>query len=273
MKGRPRFNPLIAHVADVAMAERIARLDPRSLALAQRFWPGPLTLVMPARSSAPIDPLATAGLDTIALRVPVGPLRELSERLNRPLVAPSANRSGKVSPTTTMHVLGDLAPHLDPATDVIVSDELRAGELVGIESTIVSLADVRPTLLRPGGLSRDELEAVIGEKLVAWTSGRVAAPGMLASHYAPQGTVRLRASTVFPDEFHIAFGAGLDPHRTAGGFQLSERGDLREAAANLFAALHAANAAGATRVAVSPIPNVGLGEGLNDRLSRAAAPR
>lgn len=264
VKGRPSFNPLIAHVADLAMAERIGVLDDRARRLAGAFWPGPLTLVVPLREGAPIHPLATAGLATLAIRVARGPMAELAARLG-PLVAPSANTSGRVSPTTTAHVMADLAPRLGEG-DAILDGALVAGE-VGLESTIVSLAG-NPTLLRPGGVARADVERVLGVPLAAH-DGAIAAPGMLASHYAPRGAVRLNARETAASEFTIAFGAPF----TGEGFQLSAGGDLAEAARNVFAALHAANAAGALQIAVHPIPSKGLGEAINDRLARAAAPR
>ena len=272
-KGRPSFNPLIAHVADLAMAERTGALDDVARDLASRFWSGPLTLVVPLRDNAPVHALATAGLATVALRRPRGPMAELARRLGRPLVAPSANVSGRISPTRTAHVMADLAPRLDPARDVVLAESTmgEAGE-VGLESTIVSLA-AEPTLLRPGGIPREAIEAALGgHPLREAGDGAVAAPGMLASHYAPRGTVRLEATHADPDEFVIGYGPS---HRAGGGagrFELSLTGDPAEAARNLFAALHAANATGASRIAVEPIPNEGLGEAINDRLRRAAAP-
>ena len=268
-KGRPSFNPLIAHVADLAMAERVGILDDRARRLAASFWPGPLTLVVPLREGAPVHPLATTGLDTVALRWPRGPMAALAARLGVPLVAPSANVSGRVSPTRTAHVMDDLAPRLAPR-DVVLDEAAMADRAdVGVESTIVALSGA-PRLLRPGGIPREAIEAVLGEPLGAH-DGAVAAPGMLASHYAPRGTVRLHATDAAPDEFVIGFG----PDRPAGEgmarFELSERGDLAEAARNFFAALHAANAAGAERIAVEPVPVEGLGEAINDRLARASA--
>ena len=266
VKGRPRFNPLIAHVADSTMAKRFAVFGAQAQSLADAFWPGPLTLVLPLHDPTAIHPLATAGLATVAVRVPHGPLRELLARLDRPLVAPSANRSGQVSPTQTEHVLGDLAPYLDATRDVILADEGHAPPY-GIESTIVSLAGNEPVLLRPGALSRDDIERKLEHRL-SRPDDAIIAPGMLASHYAPDGSVRLNAETPEPDEFFIAFGP-------ANRFevQLSERRDMNEAARNLFSALHSANVAKAHRIAVAPIPNEGLGEAINDRLRRAAAPR
>ena len=271
VKGRPRFNPLIAHAADAAAAWRLARPNDAALTLAERFWPGPLTLVLPLADTARLHPLATAGLDSVALRVARGPMTSLAAMLDRPLAAPSANVSGRVSPTRIDHVLADLAPRLDPATDAILAGGTAT---VGVESTIVSLVGEAPVLLRPGGLARAEIEAALGRSLIASAAdGAVTAPGMLASHYAPRGSVRLDATRVEDGEFLIAFGPAAPPGRAIGTFQLSRTGDLAEAARNLFAALHAANAAGADRIAVQAIPRTGLGEAINDRLRRASAPR
>ena len=259
------------------MARRVARFGSRAAHLAERFWPGPLTIVLPLHANAPVAPLATAGLATVALRMPRGPMAELAERLDHPLVAPSANSSGQVSPTRTAHVLSDIAHRLDPTRDVILDGSVSgfgADGITGLESTIVDLSDDRPRLLRPGSVATAEIEAVIGEPLAPPEDGAIAAPGMLASHYAPNGEVRLDATSVDAGEFLIAFG---DPATIRGeanvGYQLSAGGDVKEAARHLFDALHAANAAGAERIAVMPIPTAGLGEAIRDRLARAAAPR
>ena len=267
-KGRPRFNPLIAHVADLAGAAAIAILDPDSRKLAQAFWPGPLTLVLAKAPGCAVSDLATAGLDTVAVRVPAHPTAQaLLRALGRPVVAPSANLSGHVSPTTADHVAGDLAGRIDMILD--------AGPVpVGVESTIVSCLD-GPRLLRPGGLPRKAIEGVLGRPLAGRgpaASGPVA-PGMLASHYAPRATLRLNADTLAPGEALLAFG----PRRIAGAaateLNLSTTGDLTEAAANLFSHLRRLDRAGAAAIAVMPIPADGLGEAINDRLARAAAPR
>ena len=273
-KGRPAFNPLIAHVADAGMAEALGVLDERARRLARAHWPGPLTLVVPLRDDAPVHPLATAGLATLAIRIARGPMTDLARMTGGALVAPSANASGRVSPTATAHVMADLAPRLDARRDVVLDGSLmpgRVGSEVGVESTIVSLVGA-PTLLRPGGTPRAAIEAVLGERLNDH-DGAIAAPGMLASHYAPRGTVRLDATDAAPDEFVIGFGPARLAGEGAGRFDLSPAGDLAEAARNLFAALHAANAAGAERIAVEPVPGEGLGEAINDRLARAAAKR
>lgn len=269
-KGRPSFNPLIAHVCDLNAARDIARFDERSLRLAEAFWPGPLTLVLPKAPGCPVSDLATAGLDTVAVRVPAHPVaHDILQAFGRPIVAPSANISGHVSPTTAAHVFSDLAGRIDLIVD--------GGPVsVGVESTIVGGFEI-PLLLRPGGLPREDIERVLGEPL-----GRIAAethatetsplaPGMLASHYAPRTTVRLNAKHVDADEALLAFG----PHEIPGGaaaMNLSPAGDLVEAAANLFSYLRALDTKGARAIAVMPIPDEGLGEAINDRLRRAAVP-
>ncbi|MFK0688365.1 L-threonylcarbamoyladenylate synthase [Mesorhizobium sp. IMUNJ 23033] len=267
-KGRPRFNPLIAHVADIAMAERIAVFDPLSKRLAEAFWPGPLTLVLPQRSGNGIHPLVTAGLDTIALRMPRGFGGELIARLGRPLAAPSANSSGRISATTAEAVAADLGAKIRLVVD-------GGATPVGLESTIVKVEGEDLRLLRPGGVAAEDIEAVAGVKLLRGAVTGIEAPGMLASHYAPGAAVRLNAGQVAGGEALLAFGK-----RRAGGWQdaialrnLSESGDLREAATNLFAHLQALDQSGATTIAVEPIPFDGLGEAINDRLFRAAAPR
>ncbi len=267
-KGRPRFNPLIAHVADLAMAERIAIFDPLSRRLADAFWPGPLTLVLPQRPGNGIHPLVTAGLDTIALRMPKGFGGELIARLGRPLAAPSANSSGKISATTAQAVAADLGAKIKLVVD-------GGATPVGLESTIVKVEGSTVRLLRPGGVAATDIEAVIGMKLQRGATAGIEAPGMLASHYAPGAAVRLNAQSVGVGEALLAFGA----HR-AEGWQaavalrnLSASGDLREAASNLFAYLQELDRSGAATIAVEPIPFDGLGEAINDRLFRAAAPR
>jgi len=261
-KGRPRFNPLIAHVADLEMAKACARFSELAQAAAEAFWPGPLTLVLPKRSDAPVSDLASAGLDTIALRRPAhASAQALLDAFGGTLVAPSANPSGGVSPTTSAHV----SEGLGDAVDLI----LDGGPCtVGLESTVVSFAGDTPTLLRPGGLARKTIEQVTGKLKTAKPDGPVASPGMLASHYAPRAPVRLNAQFARPGEAFLGF--GNVPRAT---LNLSRKGDLIEAAANLFAHLRTLDATGATGIAVSPIPVEGLGEAINDRLERAAAPR
>jgi L-threonylcarbamoyladenylate synthase len=271
-KGRPRFNPLIVHVADLAAAQRLARFDAAASALAAAFWPGPLTLVLPKAHGCPVGELATAGLETIAVRVPDHPVaRALIAAAGRPLVAPSANRSGHVSPTTAAHVVADLGGRIDLILD--------AGPTrVGVESTIVACTSDPPTLLRPGGIARATIEEFLGCPLGEPAPAQAdapQAPGMLASHYAPATRLRLDAENVKPREALLAFGPNLPP----GGAQalatlnLSSSGDLVEAAANLFAHLRVLDRAGAREIAVMPVPRDGLGEAINDRLARAAGPR
>jgi L-threonylcarbamoyladenylate synthase len=264
-KGRPQFNPLIAHVGSLAMARRLARFDAAAEQLAAAFWPGPLTLVLPKSAGCDVSDLALAGLDTIALRMPAHPVaRELLAAFGKPIVAPSANRSGHVSPTAANHVLADLRGRID----LIVDGGACA---VGVESTIVSL-DGPPTLLRPGGLPRGEIEAVLATPLADAPEGHApTAPGMLASHYAPKAQLRLNAEATRPGEALLAFGAVTDP--PANTLNLSPRGDLVEAAANLFSHLRALDRSGARMIAVIKVPRDGLGEANNDRLTRAAAPR
>ncbi|RWD15655.1 MAG: threonylcarbamoyl-AMP synthase [Mesorhizobium sp.] len=267
-KGRPRFNPLIAHVADLAMAERIALFDPLSRKLAAAFWPGPLTLVLPQRPGNGIHPLVTAGLDTIALRMPKGFGGELIARLGHPLAAPSANSSGRISATTAGAVAADLGDRIRLVVD-------GGATPVGLESTIVKAEGETVRLLRPGGIAAAEIEAVAGKPLLRGVAAGIEAPGMLASHYAPGAAMRLNARQIAKGEALLAFG-----DRRAEGWQgaaalrnLSEAGDLREAAANLFAYMQELDRSGAATIAVEPIPFDGLGEAINDRLSRAAAPR
>lgn len=251
-KGRPSFNPLIVHVRDVAQAAEIAVFDETARALAERHWPGPLTLVLPLRDGAPIAPLVTAGLPTVALRMPAHPaMRDLLAAAGCPLAAPSANASGWISPTTAAHVLASLAGRIPLIVD--------AGPTAhGLESTIVAATDGRLRLLRPGPIDLG-LDAAAG--------GAIEAPGQLASHYAPVKPLRLDAADARPGEWLIGFGA------VAGDGSLSPSGDLVEAAARLFAALHEADAGDRPAIAVAPVPAEGLGLAINDRLRRAAAPR
>jgi len=278
VKGRPHFNPLIAHVSGLAMAERHVTFDPISHRLAEAFWPGPLTLVLPlkdrqetARQDAyrPVHPLTTAGLSTLAVRMPQGRVRDVIAALDRPVAAPSANTSGRISPTSAEAVAGDLGDRLD-----LILDAGPCG--VGVESTIVKVEGDRVRLLRPGGLAAEEIEALIGRRLErADQRAAIQAPGMMASHYAPVAGVRLNAETVAPGEALLAFG----PKRAAGAekagavLNLSPGGDLRAAAANLFDFMRRLDATGAKTIAVEPVPATGLGEAINDRLRRAAAPR
>lgn len=267
-KGRPRFNPLIAHVADMAMAESIGTFDPLSRKLAEAFWPGPLTLVVPLRPDAGIHPLVTAGLSTIALRMPRGFGASLIAALGRPLAAPSANSSGKISATSAEAVRADLGEKIPLVVD-------GGPTPVGLESTILKVEDGGLRLLRPGGVPAEEIERVAGRPIDRNRAGNVEAPGMLASHYAPGAAVRLGAREVRPGEALLAFGPirAKDADKALAILNLSDRGDLREAATNLFSYLKALDASGAETIAVEPIPMQGLGEAINDRLSRAAAPR
>jgi len=265
-KGRPRFNPLIAHVAEARAALALARFSDDARLLAGVFWPGPLTLVLPKAEGCPVSDLATAGLDSIAVRVPDHTIaRDLLKAFGKPVVAPSANQSGHVSPTLAEHVRADLAGRIDLIVD-------GGPASVGVESTIVSCLGA-PTLLRPGGVPRDMIERVLGHPLViadAPSDDAPLAPGMLASHYAPKSTLRLNAIDARPGEALLAFGTDA-PHAPT-TLNLSPSGDLIEAAANLFHHLRTLDAAGAA-IAVMPIPDEGLGEAINDRLARAAAPR
>jgi L-threonylcarbamoyladenylate synthase len=269
-KGRPAFNPLIAHVADLAGARRLALFDAAAERLAAAFWPGPLTLVLPKVERCPVAALATAGLDSIAVRVPDSTVAQaILKALGGPVVAPSANRSGHVSPTTAAHVLADLGGRIDLIVD-------GGPTVVGLESTIVACLG-EPTLLRPGGLAREKIERALGRTLAEPPAGQAdapKAPGMLVSHYAPSTRIRLDAGAVRPGEALLAFGPDLPPSavEAAAVLNLSAEGNLVEAAANLFAHLRALDAAGAPAIAVMPIPNVELGEAINDRLARAAAP-
>ena len=262
-KGRPRFNPLIAHIGSLEAARRLGRFDATAETLAAAFWPGPLTLVLPKRPDAGVADLALAGLDSVAVRVPAHPVaRALLAAFDGPVVAPSANRSGHVSPTDATHVLADLRGRIDMVLD--------GGPCpVGLESTIVACLDT-PTLLRPGGLPREAIEHVLGRALTVAKSDDETplAPGMLASHYAPKARLRLDAATAEPGEALLGFGPA--PPAT---LNLSPRGDLIEAAANLFSHLRALDASGAKRIAVMKVPHEGLGEAINDRLKRAAAPK
>ena len=275
-KGRPRFNPLIAHVADLAAAEREGVFTDDARRLAEAFWPGPLTLVVPLAATAQVCDLARAGLSSIALRVPDHPIaQDLLRQVARPLAAPSANPSGRISPTDAQHVRRDLEGRIAAVLD-------GGPARVGLESTIVACLAEGPRLLRPGGLDRALIESVLGRKLagpdVSTESDGAAgpiAPGMLSSHYAPRARVRLDAEMIMPGEAALLFG----PDRLTGlegacaMRNLSEGGDLREAAANLFSHLRVLDETGADGIAVAPVPSQGLGEAIRDRLARAAADR
>jgi len=267
-KGRPRFNPLIAHVGGFDMARAIGRFDPLSGRLAEAFWPGPLTLVVPLNLSAGIHPLVTAGLDTVALRFPRGFAASVVQRLGRPIAAPSANSSGRITGTSAEAVEADLGAKIRLIVD--------AGRTpVGLESTIVRIVDGAVHLLRPGGVATCEIERVAGAPIIQAASGKVQAPGMLLSHYAPRAALRLDADEVREGEALLAFGASRarGAARASATRNLSPSGDLREAAANLFAFMNELDAARPDAIAVEPVPREGLGEAINDRLARAAAPR
>jgi len=271
VKGRPRFNPLIVHVSSLDMARKIAVFDDVSLKLAEAFWPGPLTLVLKLREGHAIHPLVTTGLDTVALRMPRGFASTVIEASGRPLAAPSANSSGRISGTTAEAVNEDLGAKVRLIAD-------GGPTPVGLESTIVKVGPEGARILRPGGVASEEIEAVLGAKVLrgaASIEGGVEAPGMLASHYAPDAALRLDAAEVAAGEALLAFG----PARIAGAeravavLNLSQAGDLREAAANLYHHMKALDRTGAGVIAVEPIPATGLGEAIRDRLGRAAAPR
>ncbi|MGV6874943.1 L-threonylcarbamoyladenylate synthase [Pseudochelatococcus sp. B33] len=273
-KERPRFNPLIAHYADKADAFRHGRFDAAARKLADAFWPGPLTLVVPRAADCPICDLASAGLDSVAMRVPSHPVAHaLLREAGRPVAAPSANRSGRVSPTMAAHVLGDL--------DGRVAAVVDGGETqVGVESSIVSCLGERPVLLRPGGVTRAALEQVLGFAVdsahaeIQPDGEAPLAPGQLASHYAPRALVRLNAGSILPGEAALLFGDPLPGTEQAlACLNLSPTRDVAEAATRLFSALRALDLPGVTAIAVAPIPDAGLGEAINDRLRRAAAPR
>lgn len=268
-KGRPRFNPLIVHAGSAAGAEAIAEFSDAAKRLAKAFWPGPLTLVLPKSMAAGIADLTTAGLDTVAVRVPAHPVAcDLIRTFGRPVAAPSANRSGCVSPTTAAHVAADLG---DAVACILDAGPCR----VGLESTIVSLAGEQAVLLRPGGIPRRAIEVVLGQKLASpGEPSRVTAPGMLASHYAPKSALRLNAKMAHPGEALVLFGSVMPENASVAvaTVNLSPSGNLEEAAANLFSVMRALDGKG-TVIAVVPIPEEGLGEAINDRLRRAAAPR
>ena len=264
-KGRPTFNPLIVHVSETAAAAAIAVMTPLAETLAAAFWPGPLTLVLARRPNRIIADLATAGLDTVAVRVPAHPIAQaLLRTSNMPVAAPSANRSGHVSPTTAAHVAADFDDNVQMILD-------GGPTTVGLESTVVDATADTPVILRLGGVARNDIERILGQRVAVAGDDNVtpSSPGMLARHYAPATTLRLDAHDVRPGEALLAFG-NAGPRHAGRTINLSPTGDLAEAAANLFAALRTLDAAGATAIAVMPIPAYGLGEAINDRLQRAA---
>jgi L-threonylcarbamoyladenylate synthase len=257
-KGRPSFNPLIVHVADRAMAEAVADFPAAALVLADAFWPGPLTLVLPRRAGGPVCDLATSGLPTVAVRMPAhSAMRAVIAACGRPLAAPSANRSGAISPTSAAHVLASLGGRIGLVVDAGPTSQ-------GIESTIVAVGVEGVRILRHGPITAEQLAAT-GVKIVSGGGKGIEAPGQLASHYCPDKPLRLEAEVAAEEgEFLIGFGS------MACDYNLSKAGDLVEAAANLFAALHLADASDASAIAVAPVPRVGIGEAINDRLARAA---
>ncbi|MEQ8281803.1 MAG: L-threonylcarbamoyladenylate synthase [Parvibaculum sp.] len=271
-KGRPRFNPLIVHVASLQVAEKHAVFTAEARKLATGFWPGGLTLVLPRRADTPLSLLVSAGLDTVALRVPAHEIAQaLLEAAERPIAAPSANRSGRVSPTRAAHVMSELGD-AEGLAMVLDGGPCR----LGLESTVIGFPQGIPTLLRPGAVARGDIEEVLGRRLADADAGSGeegrASPGQLESHYAPGSPLRLNATDAGEDEVLLAFGPDAAGAKTS--MNLSTSGDLTEAAANLFAMLRALDAEAQGRViAVMPIPHAGLGEAINDRLKRAAAPR
>jgi len=264
-KGRPSFNPLIVHVAEAGQLDEEVVWNPAARRLARRFWPGPLTLVLPRRPESRLSLLCSAGLDSLAVRMPAHPLaRALLQAAGRPLAAPSANRSGRVSPTTAAHVRRELGGRAAMILD-------GGPCAIGLESSVLDLSGAQPRLLRAGGLPRQALERELGPLASRIDNGQPLSPGQLPSHYAPSLPLRLNARTVSPDEALLAFGTALSG--AADSENLSPGGDLTEAAARLFAALHRLDRPGFAAIAVMPIPMEGLGEAINDRLIRAAAPR
>jgi len=263
-KERPRFNPLIVHVQGLAEAGEYALVNEVARKVAEAFWPGPLTLVLKRRSTGGIAELVSAGLDTIALRAPANPVAQaLLAKAALPIAAPSANRSGHISPTTAAHVEVDLG--VRPA---MILD--GGPSPLGIESTVVSVVGPKPSLLRPGAIPREAIERLLGDQLAAAEAAeRAASPGQQPGHYAPRTPLRLDATTVQPDEALLAFGAHV-PHGARLTLNLSQSGNLEEAAAKLFASLRELDQAQASAIAVMPIPPTGLGEAINDRLRRAA---
>ncbi len=260
-KSRPRFNPLIVHVATLAAAERLVELQPVARALAQRFWPGALSLVLPRKTDAKLSLLVSAGLDTVAVRVPNQPIAQrLLQEAGCPIAAPSANASGEVSPTTADHVRQSLGDKVELILD-------GGPTRLGLESTVIGFDGDAPHLLRPGAIPREQIEKIAGP-LAAASGGTVSSPGQLASHYAPKAALRLNAHAAERGELLLGFGLAHDA-----ALNLSESRNLEEAAANLFAMLRELDARGASAIAVMSIPEHGLGEAINDRLRRAAAPR
>jgi L-threonylcarbamoyladenylate synthase len=259
-KGRPSFNPLIVHVATLEQARRVAQFDARAEELATIFWPGPLTFVLPRRAEAGISPLVSAGLPSVAIRLPAHALaRQLIERAGIPIAAPSANKSGKLSPTTPAHVSAAFGEEVDYL--------LAGGKTsAGLESTVLDLTEDTPVLLRPGSILQEEIEEVIGVLQTHAGNGAIKSPGLLEKHYAPRAKLRINAMQPGEGEAYICFGPQLGNVL----YNLSEAGDLTEAAANLFSLLHEIDRKGYSGIAIAPIPETGLGIAINDRLRRAS---
>jgi len=264
-KDRPQFNPLIAHVADVRALDALIEWNENARMLAMQFWPGPLTLVLLRKKDCPVSLLASAGMDTLAVRIPSHPIaRQLLAEVGRPIAAPSANQSGKLSPTTPLHV----AESLGGKVDMILAGGKSA---VGLESTVIDLVSKQPRILRPGGITKEQLEKAIGPVEAAMTdSSAPLSPGMLPSHYAPNLPLRLNAENVAANEALLAFGPDTLIKGGAMRLNLSEKGDLDEAAANLFAMLRQLDQPRFSGIAVMPVPNTGLGVAIIDRLKRAS---
>lgn len=263
-KGRPRFNPLIVHCADMDMAQKVAQFNPLALKIAETFWPGPLTLVLPKKADANISDLVTAGLDTVAIRLPEHSIaRKILQTLGQPVAAPSANPSGKLSPTMSQHVI-DAFEQTVPVVDGGACE-------AGVESTILAVEGEQVTLLRPGSVTAEMVKHAIGASVAYPTGSKIVAPGMLKSHYAPNASVRLNAREPNIGEAFIGFGELQGEGDNCRN--LSSTGDLAEAAKNLFQYLRELDGTGAATIAVAPIPNEGIGIAINDRLTRAAADR
>ncbi|MDX2027514.1 MAG: L-threonylcarbamoyladenylate synthase [Alphaproteobacteria bacterium] len=263
-KGRPEINPLIVHVAEVAALDGLVEWNETARLLASQFWPGPLTLVLPRRKDCPVSLLASAGLDTLAVRIPAHPAaQQLLKVFGRPVAAPSANLSGKLSPTTPLHV----AESLGDKVDLILAG---GKSQVGVESTVLDMTGAQPALLRPGGVTKEQLEKVIGAMVEAAEGGPLLSPGRLESHYAPDLPLRLNAKEAAADEALLAFGNDRHVKGGAARLNLSLQGDLNEAAANLFALLRQLDQPQLKGIAVMPVPDIGLGVAINDRLKRAS---
>lgn len=265
-KGRPTFNPLIIHVSEASALDGLVAWNPAARDLAKAFWPGPMTLVLPRKKESAISLLASAGLETLAVRIPSHPAaQKLLKAVGLPIAAPSANASGKLSPTEASHVADSLGDRVD-----LILEGGRSN--VGVESTVLDLTSSKPTILRPGGVTAEQLEGVLGHEVAHFSGASDApqAPGMLASHYAPNQTVRLNAKDPLPSEAFLMFGSDAEISGGGARLNLSPSGDLAEAASNLFSMLRALDKPVFSGIAVAPIPNIGLGLAINDRLRRAA---